>query len=1119
MTATLANFFPALTPLELGVIGTYLAVAVLFLALHRKAAVRWLLVSQAVLWGYLSQRLIFFFRMEWHGLVLMGVAGAFAFAYAIAEGSPNRRPRPPRPWVEWLLVALIMVVGLWFRVYMFDTLPDGCYFDEAEVGKDYYRMIAAEDFGWYTVFESHTLLGRPATYWFPAGMFAHWFGRNCVAVRLPAVISGMLTLPVFYLLLRHLFGYQVGLLGTMLMSINLWHVIASRVGFSCIQTPLFTIVVVYLFFLGKDRHWLWYGPMLLAYYIGHSSYHPSRVIIAVPMLYMLHRLVTWGYQWLRDRYAWKGQVGLAVGVVALVVGVGFGGRAVVSGVGEMSGEEIRRSLMNTFGIPEDIMNLMGRRFLFTRVSDGRYLETWIDHATGYARMFHFRGDGNPRHNVPAKPAFNWLTGLFLVPGMVYALLKLPWKRFSIPWAILLLMAIPPLISIDAAHFLRSIGTQPAFSIFVAVLFGKLWYETMRLSQLRLGETEERDRLATKSVLVHWSGAVVYAAFLLGVGGFWATSARANAHALFVEYPQKEAVYHYFDAFWYELADYLNSVERTIPGEYEVVLLQEFTGNIPALQYPADNQEPWRIIDFVRDIPLKLENPPPFTIFILRENYQPQVNKLLEYYPRAFVHREYNRFGTFVHYAIWVSDEDVRDGQGLRATYRSQGQVVQRQRNVTIDHRGDLFPMEYPIPDSITWEGLLSIDASDTYAFRVTTDVPFTLIVADQPVLEARPEDFIGYDTRAFEADRVLGKGQYAVRLEAAPTAASTTLVWEWSYGTETFHPVPLHRLLTGEVIDPESFGVMYAEEPLRLDLVSRWKHEIPGVEWGAKWPTQLHALHHAPNGELYAVRGPKVAVYDTNGTYLRHFGGFGHLQGQLTAPESIIHDRNGHIYINDYWHHKVQKYTEDGEFLQKVPIDPFNQLGIFDDGTMVVGNRDIIQQVVDDKPRTLRYLQTERDGIPALQPKMPMGIVTNGVDRFYLSDRAKERVWQFDRNANLLRSWIVQGQDYKSQMAVDGEGRIYVTTFPNNNLVNYTTADGETLQLQQKVQCFTPEGVGVLLDLRNEQGESFVIRFPVAIAAGQGRNVYIGDVNQNTIYHFRYAADAPPAPAAPEETE
>ena len=143
-----------------------------------------------------------------------------------------------------------------------------------------------------------------------------------------------------------------------------------------------------------------------------------------------------------------------------------------------------------------------------------------------------------------------------------------------------------------------------------------------------------------------------------------------------------------------------------------------------------------------------------------------------------------------------------------------------------------------------------------------------------------------------------------------------------------------------------------------------------------------------------------------------------------------------------------------------------------------------------------------------------MGAVTNREDKVYISDRGKGQVWQFNKNGKFLKTWPISGQDYKSQMAVDTHKRFYVTTFQNTTPITYTPPGEEApQQYSTKVQCFTEDGYGVILDWRDEAGRPVQTGLPIAIAAGHGPYVYLGDSHNNRVRKFEYE---PPGPGGKE---
>ncbi len=74
----------------------------------------------------------------------------------------------------------------------------------------------------------------------------------------------------------------------------------------------------------------------------------------------------------------------------------------------------------------------------------------------------------------------------------------------------------------------------------------------------------------------------------------------------------------------------------------------------------------------------------------------------------------------------------------------------------------------------------------------------------------------------------------------------------------------------------------------------------------------------APNGDFFVADGHwnnRIVKYDRSGRYLMEWGGKGAGQGQLDVPHSIVIDRRGRVLVGDRSNHRIQIFTQTGEYI------------------------------------------------------------------------------------------------------------------------------------------------------------------------------------------------------------
>jgi len=191
-----------------------------------------------------------------------------------------------------LLVSLaIFGLGVFFRLYRFQTVPFGLNHDAALNG-----MVAIELWHklpayipYYTGWVGETLYH----YWLALNFFL--FGIDPTILRLASVLIGIATLFVFYLLARLLQNNLAALFSLFFLSISGWHMTISKAGWLAILVPLFQAITLYLLYkaLTKNKAILYIATgttlALTLNTYGAARITPLIVLVIIIFWYFIHR--------------------------------------------------------------------------------------------------------------------------------------------------------------------------------------------------------------------------------------------------------------------------------------------------------------------------------------------------------------------------------------------------------------------------------------------------------------------------------------------------------------------------------------------------------------------------------------------------------------------------------------------------------------------------------------------------------------------------------------------------------------------------------------------------------------------------------------------------------------
>ena len=189
----------------------------------------------------------------------------------------------------FILVLLILALGFFLRIYNIENTPPGIYPDEAVNGKD---AIKAFKNGTYELFYTDNN-GREGLFINLIALSFSFFGISILALKLPSIVFGTLTILGVYLLSKELFNKRLALISSFLLAISFWAINFSRIAFRAVMLPMLLVFSFYFIFRGlRTKKWwdlvknklklnsstyvFWSQTYLLE---GLQIFQPNRVLI------------------------------------------------------------------------------------------------------------------------------------------------------------------------------------------------------------------------------------------------------------------------------------------------------------------------------------------------------------------------------------------------------------------------------------------------------------------------------------------------------------------------------------------------------------------------------------------------------------------------------------------------------------------------------------------------------------------------------------------------------------------------------------------------------------------------------------------------------------------------
>jgi sugar lactone lactonase YvrE len=222
----------------------------------------------------------------------------------------------------------------------------------------------------------------------------------------------------------------------------------------------------------------------------------------------------------------------------------------------------------------------------------------------------------------------------------------------------------------------------------------------------------------------------------------------------------------------------------------------------------------------------------------------------------------------------------------------------------------------------------------------------------------------------------------------------------------------------------------------------------------------------------------------------------------FSKPSDIAIDSSGYVYVVEWWNHRVQKFTADGQFLTGWGIEGAGD-GEFDYPYGIAVDASGFVYVADGLNYRIQKFTADGQFVTKWGSKgggdgefgsgtagyWPSGIAIDTSGNVYVADTGNHRIQKFDSDGQFIAKWGVfgngEGQFYNPYgIAVDSTGFIYVADTKNHRL-----------------QKFSPDGQFVI-QWGSEGSANGQFSSPEGIAVDSSGNVYVADTLNSRIQKF-----------------
>ncbi len=334
-------------------------------------------------------------------------------------------------WKHWALFLLILSLGIFARTWEFNHLPPGLNADEASIGIEafnlYHYGIDRNGVSYPVQFISWGS-GQNALYGYLLIPFIAIFGLSPVVVRVPMLISGILSIPLVFLVARKTIDTRFGYLSMFFLAISPWHILLSRWGLESNLFP-FIFLIGYSCLLNFEQSRLWFVAACFFFALSLYAYGTAYAMVPVFMVcitIVLSRTKTAGIRELIPGLLTFIIVAIPIGMFVLINNVGINsiklGPITIPRLPVSARFETEAAIFNGNSIPGLLGNLWTTLRLLILQSDGLISNTVDPYGYFYKITFPLALIGIillvqfDKIASPAKKMFllSWLGASFLI---------------------------------------------------------------------------------------------------------------------------------------------------------------------------------------------------------------------------------------------------------------------------------------------------------------------------------------------------------------------------------------------------------------------------------------------------------------------------------------------------------------------------------------------------------------------------------------------------------------------------------------------------------------------------------------------------------------------------------
>lgn len=631
----------------------------------------------------------FLFVNKWlaPGLIMFTLA-LFAFILADKSSKKEGLEDPLDAKLEALAFLGIMLIAIFFRLYLIDQIPAGCFRDEGQNGNEAINIMnGIEVDGTKLPVYIERWTQNAAMYMYFVAASFKLFGIGVMQVRAVSIVIGILCVPAFYFLVRNMFGPRMAIVGGFLIAVSSWHVNFSRIGFLGIVTVFFAILCFYFawrsYIKRKPFDLIMLGIMTaLALY----TYLAGRLIPVGLVLFCLYIFIV------EMKFYVKNYKKILIAFAAFIIVVL---PLLLYAVKNPQQFMSRSAVVSIFN--QEMLHEVGGRYVEKDGKNKHWTKLYMESFAYTMLMYNYKGDANPRHNSGAMPMLDFVTGIFMVLGFGYALVNILKPRYFLMMSMYFSFMQAGLFSTESPQAYRTIAEIPIVILFAVVAVWKL----LEFSR------EQYGKKFTKTVMIAGMLILAYAAY-------------ENYDRYFDKFGKNPGSWAEFSTDEYSMGRYVNKLGPDWQAMVQPAWVESYTFRFAV--YPLNNFMPFSLADCV---PIQSKIRTNYA-YVLDETYLPLLPILKRMYPEGKYGEVRHKFipNEILYFTYEVPYESVKAYQekvkknGLTGSYYRglewKGNPLFKRLDPFILFNWTIDPVMGPF--SVKWTGRFKADKSGDFTF-------------------------------------------------------------------------------------------------------------------------------------------------------------------------------------------------------------------------------------------------------------------------------------------------------------------------------------------------------------------------------------------------------------------